>query len=113
MLTHGWTRFRHDNIAELPTIQIDYFMEGGQTVTGKATTMFGGKAKGCPVALMAPSQGISATTYTDEEGNFVFDGIEYRDTVTFVAQARSQAGLSTVFLRVDSLPYFSPHNPFR
>jgi hypothetical protein len=112
MLTHGWTRFHHDNIAELPTIQIDYFMEGGQTVTGKATTMFGGKAKGCPVALMAPSQGISATTYTDEEGNFVFDGIEYRDTVTFVAQARSQAGLSTVFLRVDSLPYFSPHNPF-
>ncbi|WP_221659182.1 TonB-dependent receptor plug domain-containing protein [Bacteroides salyersiae] len=112
MLTHGWTRFRHDNLAELPTIRIDYFMEGGQAITGKATTMFGAKAKDCPVALMAPSQGISATAYTDAEGNFVFDGIEFRDTVTFVAQARSKAGLSTVYLRVDSLPYLPPRNPF-
>lgn len=112
MLTHGWTRFRHDKITELPAIRIDYYMEGGQTISGKAFTMMGGKAKHCPVVLMAPSQGISATTYTDDEGNFIFDGIEFQDTLTFVAQARNKNGLATVFLRIDSLPYLQPHNPY-
>lgn len=112
MMTHGWTRFRSDNLAELPTIRIDHYMEGGQTVSGKATTLVGAKARECPVVLMAPSQGISATTQTDAEGNFLFEGIEFKDTVTFVAQARSKSGLATVYLRVDSLPYLPPHNPY-
>ena len=112
LLTHGWSRFSHANIARPPTIQVDHLMEVKQVITGKATKLLGGKAKKCPVVLIAPKQKISSISYTNEEGRFAFRDIEYCDTVTFVVQARSKAGRATVFLEIDSTAHFQPNNPF-
>lgn len=112
LLTHGWCRFKHDNIAELPMIYLDYFMEAGQTISGKASTLIGRKAKDVPVVLMAPSEEISVMTNTDEEGNFVFDNIEFCDTVSFVAQGMNKNGFLPVFLKIDSVPSIPPYSPF-
>lgn len=112
LLTHGWSRFYHTNIAQLPAIEIDHLMEVKQVITGKATKLLGGKAKKCPVVLIAPKEKLSAVTYTDTEGYFAFRDIQYRDTVAFVAQSKSKAGRATVFLEIDSMPYLPPHNPF-
>lgn len=112
LLTHGWTRFCHSNVLQPPAVNINHLIEVKQVITGKATKLFGKKAKKCPVILIAPKQKISAVTYTDREGNFAFREVEYRDTVTFVAQARSKAGRSTVFLEIDSVSLLPPHSPF-
>lgn len=112
LLTHGWARFRHSNVLQPPPIGIKHLIEVKQVITGRATKLFGRKAKKCPVILVAPKQEISAITYTDQEGNFAFREVEYCDTVTFAAQARSKAGRATVFLEINSVSSLSPHNPF-
>ncbi len=112
MLTHGWTRFRHNSLAELPTLQLDYYIEGGQTIGGRTVNMVGGKSKNTPVILIAPTHNITAIGKSDENGNFLFNNLNFKDTVTFVAQARAKSKMFQTFLRIDSVPFPDPYNKY-
>ena len=112
LLTHGWSRFSHTDISQLPTVRIDYLMETKQVIGGKVTKLFGGVAKDCPVVLFAPKLKLTSVTNTDEKGCFAFEDIDYSDMVTFVAQAKSKAGRATVTLKIDSITYTQPAHPF-
>ncbi len=109
MMTHGWSRFRHDNLAELPVLGFKYYIENAQFINGQSVNLVGGKMKNVQIVMMAPQQNITMFGQSDENGNFLINNLDFKDTLTFVAQARGKSRFAPAFLKVDSVPIPAPH----
>lgn len=93
MLTHGWCRFRIDSLTERPKQTFRYFKERGQVVAGKAE--YGLRKKkpaGGSVSMTLPQQQLFAETKIREDGSFLLEGIDYRDSVILCLQGRNRKG---------------------
>lgn len=94
MMTHGWRRY---NIPEVlkghytrPAISA---IENGMEIRGTVRNSARGKvAPGRKVSLVSWSTGYSEETVTDTLGQFVFDGIEFPDSLTFIVQTDPYKG---------------------
>ena len=114
MLTHGWSRFDLSNLnnrIKAPT----FFIEQGQYITGKVTNFFGKGAKNVPINIISTKVNILNSLITDNEGNFLTDGIDYKDSVTFIAQASTKKGhdLVDIHIEKDNFPNVLAKNLFR
>ena len=114
MLTHGWSRFDLSNLnnrMKAPT----FFIEKGQYIAGKVTNFFGKGAKNVPVNIISTKVNIVNSLITDSEGNFLTDGIDYKDSVIFIAQARTKKGYDLVDIHIekDNFPNILAKNLFR
>ena len=99
------------------------YMEKGQTISGRIKGFFGGNVKKGPICILAPKQNIIATTTTDEKGEFIVN-TSFRDSTTFLVQARTKRGFAAKnnirdFLHIllsrrsieDSIRYCQQANP--
>lgn len=110
MLTHGWRRHRIENVFRLPVIRMENYMEAGQTISGRIKGLFGNIKKG-PIYVLAPKRNIMETTMTNEEGEFIVN-TSFRDSTTFVIQARTKKGFAGVDILVDNPPLPAACNPY-
>mgnify|MGYP000302661252 CR=1 FL=1 len=74
---------------------------------------FGGNVKKGPICILAPKQNIVATTTTDDKGEFIVN-TSFKDSTTFLVQARTKRGFAGVDIVIDApqYPVASPKSPF-
>lgn len=114
MLTHGWRRFAIGNFKKPQEFIPSFFFEKGQYISGKIENYFAQGAKKAPIVVMAPRLELVDATETDEKGNFLIEGLQYEDSITFVIQARTKKGLALVNILMDqeTVPEVKPKIPF-
>ena len=54
MLTHGWRRFRIENLTQTPQFEAKYFIEAGQAVSGQVKNAFGKGASDASIVAYSP-----------------------------------------------------------
>lgn len=115
MLTHGWSRFNIDCFKDELSIAPKYFIEKGQFLSGRIKNLIGKTAKNAQIMALEPRNMIFKEFQTDENGVFLLEGIDYKDSCTFVIQARSKKGLATVNVEPDmeTIPEKIVKIPFR
>ncbi len=114
MMTHGWRRHHIKNVLTAPSLNLTNYMEKGQTISGRIKGFFGSNVKKGPICILAPKQNIIATTTTDEKGEFIVN-TSFRDSTTFLVQARTKRGFAGVDIEIDTpkYPLASHKSPFR
>lgn len=104
MMTHGWRRHHIKNVLTAPSLNLTNYMEKGQTISGRIKGFFGSNVKKGPICILAPKQNIIATTTTDEKGEFIVN-TSFRDSTTFLVQARTKRGFAGVDIEIDTPKY--------
>ena len=107
MLTHGWRRYRMDNVLKPQKPKFPHYIEKGQIIAGHVKGFFGQNVKKGQIAMISPHKNIFATTDTDENGEFSFD-TSFPDSTTFVIQARTKKGFASVDIVMDGQELQSP-----
>lgn len=104
MMTHGWRRHKMENVLRTPSLNFTNYIEKGQTIGGRIMGFFGANVKKGPICVLAPKYNIIATTETDEKGQFIVN-TSFRDSTTFLVQARTKKGFAGVDILMDPPQY--------
>lgn len=104
MMTHGWRRHKMENVLRTPSMNFTNYIEKGQTISGRIMGFFGANVKKGPICVLAPKYNIIATTETDEKGQFIVN-TSFRDSTTFLVQARTKKGFAGVDILMDPPQY--------
>ena len=104
MMTHGWRRHKMENVLRTPSLNFTNYIEKGQTISGRIMGFFGANVKKGPICVLAPIYNIIATTETDEKGQFIVN-TSFRDSTTFLVQARTKKGFAGVDILMDPPQY--------
>ena len=104
MMTHGWRRHKMENVLRTPSLNFTNYIERGQTISGRIMGFFGANVKKGPICVLAPKYNITATTETDEKGQFIVN-TSFRDSTTFLVQARTKKGFAGVDILMDPPQY--------
>lgn len=104
MMTHGWRRHKMKNVLRTPSLNFTNYIEKGQTISGRIMGFFGANVKKGPICVLAPKYNIIATTETDEKGQFIVN-TSFRDSTTFLVQARTKKGFAGVDILMDPPQY--------
>ena len=90
MLTQAWRRFNTADIIKNTKIQTDFYLEAGQTLSGKVLNLLGKPTKKCNIIMLSPYKSMIRTTQTDSTGTYLIDGIEFPDSTSFVLKAKKK-----------------------
>ncbi len=101
MLTQGWTRFNVPDILKGNIPPQPFYIEEGQSLSGRVTNILGRPAKDAQIIALQMKQKIVRRTIADQYGRFVLDGISFPDSTMFLLQARTKHGYATVDLHMD------------
>ena len=104
MMTHGWRRHKMENVLRTPSLNFTNYIEKGQTISGRIMGFFGANVKKGPICVLAPKYNNIATTETDEKGQFIVN-TSFRDSTTFLVQARTKKGFAGVDILMDPPQY--------
>lgn len=104
MMTHGWRRHKIENVLRTPSLNFTNYIEKGQTISGRIMGFFGANVKKGPICVLAPKYNIIATTETDEKGQFIVN-TSFRDSTTYLVQARTKKGFAGVDILMDPPQY--------
>ena len=104
MMTHGWRRHKMENVLRTPSLNFTNYIEKGQTISGRIMGFFGANVKKGPICVLAPKYNIIATNETDEKGQFIVN-TSFRDSTTFLVQARTKKGFAGVDILMDPPQY--------
>ena len=104
MMTHGWRRHKMENVLRTPSLNFTNYIEKGQTISGRIMGFFGANVKKGPICVLAPIFNVTATTETDEKGQFIVN-TSFRDSTTFLVQARTKKGFAGVDILMDPPQY--------
>ena len=104
MMTHGWRRHKMENVLRTPSLNFTNYIEKGQTISGRIMGFFGANVKKGPICVLAPKYNIIATTETDEKDQFIVN-TSFRDSTTFLVQARTKKGFAGVDILMDPPQY--------
>lgn len=100
MMTHGWRRFRIENMMQPLHFEGEHYLEVGQTVSGEVQNGFGKGIEGATVTVYSPECFTMCTT--DQNGRFMAEGIQFSDSVSqIIVQAQNTRGKSNVIVEVD------------
>lgn len=113
MMTHGWRRHQLKNVLQTPSLNFTNYIENGQTISGRIKGFFGANVKKGPIFVLAPKENIFASTTTDDNGEFIVN-TSFKDSTSFIVQARTKKGFAGVDIVVDApkYPVSSPKTPF-
>lgn len=92
MMTHGWRTYDWQNLLQGQFPETPYLIEQGLTVSGQVTHEMGRTLKNGPVTLMMGNFDNFLATETDEEGRFLFGGLDFVDSTQLILQAKSPKG---------------------
>ena len=107
MLTHGWRRYRMDNVLNPQKPKFPHYIEKGQVISGHVKGFFGKNVKKGQIVMLSPKKNIFATTDTNDNGEFSFD-TSFPDSTTFAIQARTSKGFASVDIIMDKEQFQSP-----
>ncbi|MBP3419158.1 MAG: hypothetical protein J6K74_01005 [Marinifilaceae bacterium] len=108
MLTQGWSRFDIEEILAHKTLpEPKYFVERGQYLSGYVKNFLGKNSKEATIRIFG-SNGVMATTTTNQEGRFVNEDIWFDEGTRFTVQAISAKGKKSIELLLDEQQFETP-----
>lgn len=102
MLTQGWRRFSTDNLVRGNIDHPKFYMEAGQTLSGKVLNIFNKPSVKCDVSMLSAYKSMFRMTKTDSVGNYLIDGIEFPDSTNFILKARKKKTFGDVEIIPDA-----------
>lgn len=109
MLTQGWRRFNTADMIKARYTPNEFYLEAGQTVTGKVLNLFNKPARNNDIIMLSGYKNYISTTKTDTAGNFLFDGFEFPDSTNIILKAKSKSKLVDVEIKPEP-DQFPPSN---
>jgi hypothetical protein len=115
MLTQAWRRFKTSDVVNGKYTDQPYYMEAGQTLSGKVMTIFNKPSKKCGLIVISQSNSKIILAQTDSLGRYLIDGIEYPDSSTFILKAKKEKTFGDVEIipDVDHFPKASVFIPYK
>lgn len=115
MLTQGWRRFNTADFVKGKNKIPEYYLEAGQTISGKVLNVLGKPSKDRDVIMMVSYKNRISTTKTDSLGKFLIDGIEFPDSTNILLKAKSKTKIVDVELiwDKDEFPKANVFIPYR
>lgn len=110
MLTQGWRRFNTADVLKASYPQNEFYMEIGQTISGKVLNLFNKPAKNNDIILLSGYKNFISTTKTDTAGQFLFDGFEFPDSTNIILKAKSKTKVVDVEIIPDPDRFPLPYN---
>ncbi len=107
MLTQGWTRFDISGVLKEKYDELDYYVERGQTISGKVKN-FWGKEAGDAKLILLGTNGTFGVVNADSAGYFLIEGIAFPDSTKFVIQGRNKRGRRNVEVAIDKEEFLKP-----
>lgn len=104
LLTQGWKRFDVNELLQRGVPRAKYYLELGQTISGKYEKMLLQREKKTEITALAVDPFITASTFTDENSNFIFDGLDFPDSTVFTIQSQRLTNIKQEpagFIRID------------
>jgi len=96
MLTQGWRRFSTADVVKGKYTESPYYMEVGQTLSGKVLNIMNRPSKKCGIIMLTPYKAMIKLAQTDSLGRYLIDGIEFPDSTTFVLKAKKERSFGDV-----------------
>lgn len=115
MLTQGWKRFNNQDIVKGQFPKIQYYLEAGQTISGKVLNLFNKPAKNIDIIFLNSYKNQTTITQTDSLGQFIIEGIEFPDSTSLLLKARSKSKIVDVEIIPDNdiFPTVNTKIPFQ
>lgn len=110
MLTQGWRRFNTAGILNGKYSQPQYYIEAGQTVSGRIFNLFNKPVKNSEVIYFSNYKNQITTTVSDSTGQFIIEGIDFPDSTHIILKAKSKSKIVDVELSPDADQFPSPVN---
>ena len=88
MLTHGWERFKIDEVLNENLPKPEHYLELGQTISGKYEKRLLQRNKTTEITALSFDPVISASATAEENGNFLFNELDFPDSTTFTVHAQ-------------------------
>ncbi|MDD3079939.1 MAG: TonB-dependent receptor plug domain-containing protein [Paludibacter sp.] len=105
MLTQGWRKYHQSNLS--PDNKPKYFLEQGQFISGKVINIVNKPAKNINVTAVIPGQKVFNSAKTDDNGQFLLEGMDFIDSTDIYLRAFSKNRFIDVQIYPDS-DYFPP-----
>ena len=106
MMTQGWRRFTWQNVMAQRTPRIDYPLEQGMSMTGKAVRYNKKASANAQMTLfLKPKEEKNAQlsiSQCDSSGRFAFYNLDFSDTCQFLVQAVKEKGGRGLDIALDS-----------
>lgn len=111
MLTQGWKRFDVNELLQCGLPPAKYFLELGQAISGKYEKMLMHRNKPTEITALSVDPFITASSYTDENSNFLFNELDFPDSTVFTVQAQrftniKQEPAGLILFDKDTFPSF-------
>jgi hypothetical protein len=109
MMTQGWRRFLWDDILKEQFVPLNFPIEQSLTVVGKTLRPNGKVSNNVTMTLMMSPKNQKtklAMSFTDSTGGFVFNGLDFTDSVHIFIQAVKEKGGRNLDITID--PTTSP-----
>ena len=100
MLTQGWNRFNVEDILKEQQKNPKYFMEIGQTISGKVLDIRNKPLSGKTVNVFVNKRPYPST-HTDNDGVFIVDKLSFADTARVEAQVIEKGKFFRANIRID------------
>ncbi|MBC7398580.1 MAG: carboxypeptidase regulatory-like domain-containing protein, partial [Mucilaginibacter sp.] len=111
MLTQGWTGYDWQDVFA-PAKQPKFEAEKDFKITGRVTNLFNKPVKsGFSVLISSQKPTFTTTTYTDEDGRYLFKKLPTIDSGSFFLQAKNAKGKSMTFGNVSVDKFKAPAVP--
>lgn len=101
MLTQGWKRFNTNDVIKGIYPKFNYYLEAGQSVSGKVLNLFNKPVKNSDVIFFSNYKNQINTTKTDSTGQFIMEGIDFPDSTQIILKAKSRSIIADVELIPD------------
>jgi hypothetical protein len=105
MLTQAWRRFNTSDVVKGKYQAQTFYMEEGQTLTGKVVNVFNKPSKKCGLIMISPYRGKIRLAQTDSLGRYLIDGIEFPDSTTLILKAKKDKSFGDVEVVPDTEEY--------
>ena len=115
LMTQGFRRFSYDNLIEEKYPKVNFLPEQGINLSGTLRLNTGKPYPNGGLLLSIPARATRKDVYTDNNGRFVFENLNFPDSVKVTINARSNDNYRNLVINMDQsfYPAVDLNNPYK
>lgn len=115
LMTQGFRRFSYDELVAEKYPPVNFMPEQGITLAGTLRLNTGKPYPNGGLLLSIPARALRKDTYTDKDGRFAFQDLNFPDSVKVTINARSNDNYRNLVINLDQsfYPEIDSNNPYK
>ncbi|MCI0920169.1 Ig-like domain-containing protein [Sphingobacterium rhinopitheci] len=115
LMTQGFRRFSYDDLIAQKYPKVDFLPEQGINLSGTLRLNTGKQYPNGGLLLSIPEKAIRKDVYTDNNGRFVFEDLNFPDSVKVTINARGNDNYRNLIINLDQTyyPAIDLDNPYK